>query len=126
MFKKDGSASNFMAAAKKKEKKHVKTRREMAQELWKKHEKKRDVLYSYELFFLGIIFAVIGALWAEAIYDYFIVGDETSISTEFLIIISIVMFISMVLILYKFNSIRKDVQKLERDARKIMELEPKK
>ncbi len=126
MFKKDGSASKFMATAKKPAKKHGKTRREMAQELWKKHEKKSDILYSYELFFLGIIFAVIGALWAEAIYDYFILNDETSISTEFLAIISIIMFISMLLVIYKFNSIRKDVERLERDARKIMEMEPKK
>jgi len=114
-----------MAAKKKPEKKHVKTRREMAQELMKKHEKKSDILYSYELFFLGIVFAVIGALWAEAIYDYFILRDETSISTEFLIIISIIMFISMILVIYKFNALRKDAQKLERDAKKIMEMEPK-
>ena len=115
-----------MPAAKKKEKEHKKTRREMAQELWKKHERKSDTLYSYELFFLGIVFAILGALWAEAIYDYFIIGDETNISTEFLIIISILMFISMILVIYKFNSIRKEVQKLERDAKKIMEMEPKK
>lgn len=125
MFKKDGSASKSMAAAKKKEERHKKTRREMAQELWKKHEKKSDLLYSFELFFLGIVFAVLGALWAEAIYDYFVVGDETSISTEFLAIISIVMFISMILVIYKFNSIRKDVRKLETDAKRIMEMEPK-
>lgn len=122
MFKKDGSASKLMAG----KKKHTKTRREMAQELWKKHEKKSDLLYSYELFFLGIVFAVIGALWAEAIYDYFIINDETNISTEFLIIISVIMFISMILVIYKFNSIRKDVRKLESDAKKIMEMEPKK
>ncbi len=114
-----------MAAEKKPEKRHTKTRREMAKELWRKHEKKSDVLYSYQLFFLGIVFAVIGALWAEALYDYYIIGDESNISTEFLIIISIVMFVSMVLVLYKFNSIRREVEKLERDARKIMEMEPK-
>jgi hypothetical protein len=115
-----------MAGKKKPEKKQKKTRREMAQELWRKHEKKSDVLYSYELFFLGIVFAVIGALWAEALYDYFILGDESYVSTEFLITISIIMFVSMVLVLRKFNSIRREVEKLERDARRIMEMEPKK
>ena len=126
MFKKDGSASKSMPARKKPEKKHEKTRKEIAQELWKKHEKKSETLYSFELFFLGIVFAVIGALWAEALYDYFIIGDETNISTEFLMIISVIMFVSMILVIYKFNSIRKEVRKLEADARKIMEMEPKK
>lgn len=107
-------------------KKKGKSRKEMAKELWRKHEKKSDLLYSYELFFLGIIFAVLGALWAEAIYDYFIEMDETTVSTEFLIIISIIMFISMILVLKKFNTIRRDVQKLESDARKIMEMGSKK
>ena len=122
MFKKDELSSDSMPAKKKK----GKTRKEMAKELWRKHEKKSDLLYSYELFFLGIVFAVLGALWAEALYDYFILKDESPISAEFLIIISIIMFLSMVLVLRRFNSIRKDVERLESDARKIMEMESKK
>ena len=111
---------------KKKKERHEKTRREMAEELWKKHEKRSDALYSYELFFLGIVFAVIGALWAEAIYDYFVINDTTSISFEFLIFISIILALAMVIVLYKFNELRRDVKKIARDARAIMEEEKKK
>jgi len=112
-----------MAAKKKKEPKHEETKQEMAQDLWKMHEKKREVLYSYELFFLGIIFAIIGAFWTEAVYDYFIENDESRISMEFMIITTIIFLISMVVAGYKLKQLKNEVEKIEKDARKIEQLE---
>lgn len=110
-------------AAKKKTERHERTKQEMAQDLWKMHEKKREVLYSYELFFLGIVFAILGAFWTEAVYDYFIENNESSISMEFMIATTIIFLISMVLAGYKLKQLKNEVEKIERDARKIEELE---
>jgi|GEM_PF-4891706 len=109
-----------------KEKKPGKTKQEMAHDLWRLHEKKSDVLYSYELFFLGIVFAIIGAFWTEAVYDYFVELDETSITFEFLVIITAVFIIAMILAFYKLNQLKKEVDKIARDAKKIEEMQGKK
>ncbi len=109
-----------------KEKKHEKTEEEMARELLRLHEKKSDVLYSYELFFLGIVFAIIGAFWTEAIYDYYVELDETSLTFEFMVIITVIFIISMILAFYKLNQLRKEVDKIARDAKKIEEMQEKK
>ena len=85
-------------------------------EILRMYEKRRGDFYSYELFFFGMVFAIVAAFFSEAVYDYFIIGDETSISFEFLALITLAFLLLMLFAFQKFRALKRDVDRLAQYA----------